>query len=458
MNMQEFERRFFDRELRYPRWQPLPSERAIHIQVESGYAATYAGQVAAITAASLFGRMSSCVAFDAPSIPVLPPLPWAGEQLDQIIMDTLRSGNRDGQYLQRYADNNDILLTVGSSGEGLVIHGCGWGAYCGSDASPLTDSAEINPFGPAFAAIVAVPQLQRQINDESVAPVVIDTYLWEAGIPGVDTPQVHTKFSPGELWWIGFGSVGSCALFFLSLVTSSFDAVLIDGDVVKVENVSRSALFSWEDALSKIAKVEAGSSWLKRIGVEHVAAHRDFLDEIPGQWDGRQPGTPDILISAANERNVRSFIENNYPPLQVYATTGRNWQATLFRHIPLHGACSLCVPGSDKPQSPPICATGSMPSDDSSSSKDDVALPFLSYAAGLATAAEIAKLTISREVVTRDSVVFDLDPRTDIMVLPVNLPLKDGCICTRRDVDLHKQIIQGSRFANLSEYHINTTA
>lgn len=320
MNKQDFERRFFDRELRYRGWQRMPSDQAIHIQVEGGYAATYAGQVAAITAASLFGRMSSRVAFDAPSIPVLQPLPWAGEQLDLVIMNTLRSGNRDGQYEQRYVDNNDIRLTVGSSGEGLVIHGCGWGAYSGSDASPLIDSAEINPFGPAFAAIVAVPQLQRQINGEPVAPALIDTYRWKSGVPAVDTPQVQTNFSPGELWWIGFGSVGSCALFFLSLATSSFDAVLVDGDVVKVENVSRSALFSWEDALSEIAKVEAGSGWLKRIGVEPVAAHSDFLDEIPKQWNGRQPGTPDILISAANERNVRSLIENNYP-VQVYATT-----------------------------------------------------------------------------------------------------------------------------------------
>ena len=456
MNKQDFERRFFDRESRYPGWRRLQTDQAIHIQVEGKYAATYAGQVAAITAASLFGRMSSYVAFDAPSIPVLPPLPWAREQLDQVIMDTLRSGNRDGQYEPRHAGNNDIRLTVGSSGEGLVIHGCGWGAYSGSGASPLTDSAEINPFGPAFAAIVAVPQLRRQINGKPVAPALIDTYRWKSGIPAVDTPQVQSNFSPGQLCYVGLGSVGSCSLFFLSLVTNSFDAVLIDGDVVKVENVSRSALFSWEDALPQIAKVEAASGWLKRIGVEPTAVHRNYLDEIPEQWNGRQPGKPDILISAANERNVRSLIENSHPPVQVYATTGRNWQTTLFRHIPLRGACSLCVPGNDKPQSPPICATASMPSIDSSSLEDDVALPFLSYAAGLATTAEIAKLTISGEVVTRESVVFDLDPRTDIMVLPVNLPLKDGCICARRDGELHKQIIQGSRFANLSEYHTNT--
>ena len=404
------------------------------------------------------GRMSSYVAFDAPSLPVLAPLPWAGQKLDQVILDTLRSGNREGQYEQRSAISSDIRLIVGSSGEGLVIHGGGWGAYCGSDASPLTDSAEINPYGPAFAAIVAVSQLQRQINGESVAPILINTYLWEAGIPAPEAPQVHANFSLGELWCVGVGSVGSCALFFLGLVTNSFDAVLVDGDDVKVENVSRSALFSWEEALSEIAKVEVGGSWLNQIGVERVAVHKAFLHEIPERWNRRQSSTPDILISAANEWNVRSLIENSYPPVQVYATTGRNWQSTLLRHIPLRGACSLCVPGSEKPQLPTVCATGSLPTDDSSASEDDVALPFLSYAAGLATAAEITKLAISGEVVTRNRVVFDFDPRIDRMVRPVTLRQKDGCICARRDGDLHKQLIQGSRFANLSKHHINTTA
>ena len=221
MNKQDFERRFFDRELRYRGWQRMPSDQAIHIQVEGGYAATYAGQVAAITAASLFGRMSSRVAFDAPSIPVLQPLPWAGEQLDLVIMNTLRSGNRDGQYEQRYVDNNDIRLTVGSSGEGLVIHGCGWGAYSGSDASPLIDSAEINPFGPAFAAIVAVPQLQRQINGEPVAPALIDTYPRCAGNQ-VFQPWIRRKYKPTSVQ----ASCGGLASGLWVVAHSSFSAWL----------------------------------------------------------------------------------------------------------------------------------------------------------------------------------------------------------------------------------------
>ena len=85
-----------------------------------------------------------------------------------------------------------------------------------------------------------------------------------------------------------------------------------------------------------------------------------------------------------------------------------------------------------------------------------MALPFLSYAAGLATAAEITKLATLGRVVTRNRIVFDFDPRTDLMVLPVTLQAEDRCSCRVRNTVEYKQIIQGSRFANLSKHRTST--
>ena len=48
-------------------------------------------------------------------------------------------------------------------------------------------------------------------------------------------------------------------------------------------------------------------------------------------------------VSAANERNVRAVIESGFPPLQIYGTTGRNWQAAVIRHMPLEDPCSCCL-------------------------------------------------------------------------------------------------------------------
>ena len=96
MNEQEYQRRLLEREMRYPGWKPLLADRPVHIHVDPGYAATYAGQVAMITAASLFGRMSTSVAMEVPSEPILAPLPWVGETLDVVAIRTLKAADLYG--------------------------------------------------------------------------------------------------------------------------------------------------------------------------------------------------------------------------------------------------------------------------------------------------------------------------------------------------------------------------
>ena len=336
---------------------------------------------------------------------------------------------------------------LGSNGDGLVVHGSGWGAYCGREPSPILQSDELNPFGAAFAVVAAASRLTQDMEATSIEPVLVDTYTWSTDLASSGAAIVTPHFDLGELWCIGVGSVGSCALFFLSVATRAFQAVLVDRDVVKIENVRRSALFTSQDGLDEEPKVKVAERWLSEVGVQRIEPHFAWLDEIQERWLGRGPGTPDILISAANERSVRPHIENGFPPLQVYGTTGRNWQSTLFRHIPLKDACSLCVPGTETVQMPALCATAppALPDD---ADGDDVALPFLSYAAGLMTAAEIAKVTLTGKAVGRNRVFFE--PRTATLVRAVALNRKAGCVCELKDATIHQAAIQGSRFASLS--------
>ena len=240
-------------------------------------------------------------------------------------------------------------------------------------------------------------------------------------------------------------------MFFLGLVTRAFQAVLVDRDIVEVENVRRSALFTSNDALDEERKVEVASRWLRDVGVQSIEPNYKWLDEMTERWIGRETGTPDILISAANERSVRPHIENGFPPIQMYGTTGRNWQSTLFRHIPLNDACSLCVPGAETVQLPALCATAPPASPDNAD-EDDVALPFLSYAAGLMTATEVAKIALTGNAVGRNRVFFE--PRTPALVRAVTLNRKAGCVCGIRDASVHQAAIQGSRFASLSSKDI----
>ena len=181
---QDFHRRWSDRAERYPGAQLIPEDRTVHIQIDADYAGTYAGQVAAITAASLFGRMSRVVAFDAPSLRVISPLPWEGMVLDDVIMETLQDTHRFGHHEERSVRSDDLRLVIGPSGQGLVVHGCGWEAFRGTGPSPLSDSDEINPFGAAFAVIMAAARVQRYPHINAVEPVTVDTYRWRVGVRG----------------------------------------------------------------------------------------------------------------------------------------------------------------------------------------------------------------------------------------------------------------------------------
>ena len=446
MQEQQYDERWSDRATRYPDSTPLPAGVTVHITVDPAYAKTYAGQVAAVTAASILGRMAKSVAIKVPPEPVSHLLPWKGETLNEVVSQTLADTHQYGQYVSREAEPGDLRVFIGPDGEGIVVHGIGWDAYSGTGNSPLDSQDDQNPFGAAFAAIMAAARIQIEPEAEEFAPITVDTYMWRTGIQSQPRPTKPTEFEVGQLWCVGVGSVGSCALYFLSLATRNFHAVLVDRDNVKVENVTRSALFTWQDAAQETPKVQVSERWLEQAGVREITAHNAWLHELSKEWEDRRQGTPDVLISAANEYNVRSTIETYFPPVQIYATTGKSWQATLLRHVPMKGLCSLCVPGSQRISAQPLCATG--PSVDETAHEDDVALPFLSYAAGLMTAAEIAKLAITGKEITVNRVFFQ--PRDPDVFQALALPKKQGCMCQRREKVQYRNAIEGSRFSGLS--------
>ena len=105
MQEQQYDERWSDRATRYPDSTPLPAGVTVHITVDPAYAKTYAGQVAAVTAASILGRMAKSVAIKVPPEPVSHLLPWKGETLNEVVSQTLADTHQYGQYVSREAEH-----------------------------------------------------------------------------------------------------------------------------------------------------------------------------------------------------------------------------------------------------------------------------------------------------------------------------------------------------------------
>lgn len=395
--------------------------------------------------------MSPSVALALPDVPILPPLPWAGQSLSDIAVALMRAADPDGRFCRREPQNTDVHLYIGADGPGYLVHGVGWDSYTGCAPSPMhlsrRDGEGENPFGAALASVLAVARLFAHRLAPPPAPFLFNALDWREGpAPASAPPPVLADL--GELWFVGVGSVGSAALYFLTLATRDFSAALFDMDIVKVHNLDRSPIFTADDAKECRNKALTGERFLRGVGVQSVDSQPCALHES-ALWTNRPPGRPDVVVSAANEMNVRNFIEEGFPPLQLYATTGKLWQVALIRHIPMKDPCSLCLFPNTAPAPATRCATGAMPGEPSGTPQMDAALPFLSFAAGLMTAAEVTKLRHNGYPYSPNRVFLQIQPEP--MLVPAWMSHRSGCSCRTRSAQVYRRMIDGTRYRDLSE-------
>jgi hypothetical protein len=221
-------------------------------------------------------------------------------------------------------------------------------------------------------------------------------------------------------------------------------------DFVKVHNLDRSPIFvaSDVDEINPKSKVAITEAYLRSVGVQNVAQEQKPLDQS-SLWFDRRAGTPDLLVSAANERNVRYIIEQSSPPLQIYGTTGANWEASVIRHIPLVDPCSCCLFPPDTPQAATTCATETVVRPDTGDAVD-ASLPFLSFAAGLMAAAEILKAKLPGYPFSANRTTLYTHAATVPRFVSPRLTQRPDCQCRVRHSSVHRQMISGSRYEILS--------
>lgn len=420
--------------------------RRIAITGDPDYLASYAGQCAAIVLGNLLSRMTPAVTLAFPNCPLHASLAWFGADLHSGLLRQMRAADPHGQFRARPHSSSEYVIHLGRSAADINAFGSGWIAYAGPGPAPFSEKGGDNPFGAMFAAILAATQIF--VGNFPAAPKtqIVNCFTWTLGPKGANPPLAGVSL--GRLLDAGLGSVGSAAMYFLAMASARFSADLIDHDYVKIHNLDRSPLFTDADARNKTPKVVATERFLNGAGIAQTRIddkplHRSAL------WTQRLVGEPDVLIAAANEMDVRRFIELAHPPLQIYATTGRNWQTTLVRHIPMVEACSLCLFPNDTPSSPTLCASApTEPANSNEKPRPDAALPFLSFAAGFMTAAELMKLNMPGYPFYRQRVTLTFKP--DIGISHTDITLADDCDCVTRSKAVHIEAIRTSQHFKLS--------
>lgn len=448
MDQQQFYDRLNDRMHRYGA-SPLHPTRVITIVASPDYLASYDGQVAALVACNLLGRLSPSVKIGFPDVAIHAHLPWAGRSLVGHALDGMSAADPFGSYGARPLAAGDFRFHLGPDVRGSVVHGSGWNAYIGPGPSPLPLVTSDIGVGAALSVVLGAAHLFRTRFGAMTDPFACNAWDWT----NVPNP---VNFSPvdaslGQVMTAGLGSVGSAANYFLALATRDFRASLIDHDGVGIHNITRSPIFTDAHAKVEMAKVEAVAAFLRGAGVEDVAVDPVALHDS-ALWNLREAGSTDVLIPAANDFNVRYHIEMGFPPIQLYATTGRNWQATLMRHVPGAKACSLCVFPPDEKFAPTTCATDgpTAPQTTVEEERTDAALPFLSFAAGLMTAAEVLKLTAPGYPLSAERVMLGLKGQPLLVGTPITH--RAGCLCESRHMSVHQAAIAGSRHAEFASW------
>lgn len=429
-----------DRTLRYAE-RRLDHARWISVTGSPDYLASFDGQVAALVACNLLGRMTPTIVLGFEDVRVHPALPWAEQSLHAVLLRQMRSADPFGSFTVRPTQAADFRLHLGRAGDGLLVHGAGWNAWVGRQASPLDAPSEPNGFGAALAVIIAASQIFLHAFDVPSIGFAANAFDWRnEHVDGA--PGYQHGVGLGNIWTLGAGSVGTAALYFVSLATPNFNATVIDMDVVKLHNLDRSPIFAACDL--GLPKVECVKAYLATLGIRSVRIDDKPLNES-AVWNNRQDGEADLIIAAANERQARYYIEAGFPPLQLYATTGRNWQTTLVRHDPLAQRCSLCLFPEDRKAAATACATAPVPS--AGEEQVDAALPFLSFAAGLMTACETMKLSLPGYPFSTSRVVLNTRPEPHFVSAPLRHTA--GCFCETRDSGIHAKMIAGTKYAGI---------
>lgn len=427
----------------------------IHVRLVAAPATTktYAGQVQLLLAANMLSRWCRTLEFGFTDVPLLLQLQLLpGMTLHQRIAAETQAADPFGNFVFRPNRSNRVQYTlkIGSTSVNepvnFTVDSDGWLVCAGrGDCSFVFSHAQHNPVGPALAACVGVADAFK-VATKQPSSLLVERFVFSAfDLQMVSSNAYNSLPMPERLYLgnvqiIGIGSVGSAAVYLLRMLAIKGCLTLIDHDVVKIENLNRSPLFGFGDVGR--CKVHTAQQYLhSQVPTRaFIGTYSDFICQ-----HSRQANSVDLILPFANEFGVRSAIENNFPPVQVYGTTF-DWGINYHHHISLIDDCSLCRFPEDVPV-PTICSTTQI--EVIPEERIDAALPFASVGAAALTIAGLIRLQFPDYLNSPNFACIDFKGNLS-HVLSYRRRPQPQCLCSSRSRAIHRRFIHETKFYSFS--------
>jgi hypothetical protein len=434
---------------------------SLGVVIDPKKGSSYAIQVMAIIALNILARWCRKIKIEIPKETVSCLPHGRGQNFKEVLERMMKDADPFGDFTFGSVKGKDVnqVLLIGQNATSpikLSVRIDGWGWIAGVDQgveSSFNSAYDKNPVGPAFASCLGVAEIFRQAVGLSSPTSYSNWYsLFTLGRAENPTQLYNPQYIPqpnlGRIHQVGCGAVGSSLDFLLPLTDWQSELFMIDFDKVEFTNCNRSLCLNPFDVIQQKYKVDVCSETLKTSRMQPVPFVGSYGQFVSKGYFLDNP--PDIILCLANEQNIWSCIQHNYPPLVLHATTTQNWGLNFGRHIPLKEWCILCRFGDEvKHEFTPECSTGHIEVEGNRNQSALGALPFLSTSAAILVLSELAKLGKSEYPVTENFITFSMKiPKSSF--LKIQRHRKEGCICAEQAIELYPSQIKNTKYWKLA--------
>lgn len=322
-----------------------------------------------------------------------------------------------------------------------------------SDKSPNAKLFEDNIMASAYCASIVNSELYKiAIGTESILNAECWFSLWDYSVHSttnaLEVIQKHDhQLNLADFIQIGAGAVGSCFDLLLGWSDYKGSGTIIDFDPIGIENLPTALGFTAKNAIQKDQKITVVKGLFKAKNWDITTFEGSFYEYYCK--NGRD--FKEIVLCLANEQNLWTLLQENYPPVVLHATTSSNWSINLGRHIPIQEWCIVCRFKDD------IGGKNVMRCEDIKevAVEKDVkvfgALPFLSLGAAAILLTELVKLHINPVIFKTSNFIKLYYSNYQFSKLSFRKPLKDCPICRLQYPQLSNKYLLFSKFWHLSE-------